>query len=143
MLLGRPQAAPAPLWAPSWYLHEEGSGGDLVLLVASLQERDEQVEDTAQLLAGVVHHGPGEEGSSALRLASPRGPATWGPGPTLKTLGKPQSPVFPHPQGFPPEQDLRAHWITLLYFTGGKTDRQSGKASCPRSQRKSVRKTRL
>lgn len=31
-----------------------------MLLVASLQERDEQVEDAAQLLAGVVHHGPGD-----------------------------------------------------------------------------------
>ena len=100
MLLGRPRVAHAPLWAPSRYLHEEGSGGDLVLLVASLQERDEQVEDTAQLLAGVVHHGPGEEGSSALRLASPRGPAAWGPGPTLKTLGKPPVPRVPASPGF-------------------------------------------
>lgn len=46
---------------PAWYLHVEGGGRDLVLFVASLQERDEQVEDTAQLLAGVVHHGPGGE----------------------------------------------------------------------------------
>lgn len=47
MLLGRPGVAPAPLWAPGRYLHEESGGGDLVLLVASLQERDEQVEDAA------------------------------------------------------------------------------------------------
>jgi hypothetical protein len=55
---------------PSQYLHEEGSGCDLVLLIASLQEWDEQVEDAAQLLAGVVHHGPGS-GEQPLRLCSP------------------------------------------------------------------------
>ena len=136
MLLRRPRVAPAPLWAPGRYLHEEGGGGDLMLLVASLQERDEQVEDAAQLLAGVVHHGPGGEGSSALRRSSPKGTCCMGACPALKTLSKPQSPVFPHPQGFPPEQDLRGHLITLLHFTGGKTDMQSGKVTCPRPQRK-------
>lgn len=142
MLLRRPRVAPAPLWAPSRYLHEEGGGGDLVLLVASLQERDEQVEDAAQLLAGVVHHGPGGEGSSALRHSSPKGTCCMGACPALKTLSKPQSPVFPHPQGFPPEQDLRGHLITLLHFTGGKTDMQSGKVTCPRPQKMS-KKDRL
>lgn len=73
MLLGRPGVAPAPLWAPGQYLHEKGGGGDLVLLVASLQEWDEQVEDAAQLLTGIVHHGPGDGKSSALRLSSPVG----------------------------------------------------------------------
>lgn len=73
MLRGRPRGTSAPRPVPSLYLHEEGRGGDLVLLVASLQERDEQIEDAAQLLAGVLHHGPGGWGNSALRLSSPRG----------------------------------------------------------------------
>lgn len=46
---------------PGMYLHKEGGGCDLVSLVTSLQERDEQVEDATQLLAGVVNHGPREE----------------------------------------------------------------------------------
>lgn len=59
------------------YLHEEGGGSDLVLLVASLQERDEQVEDAAELLAGVMHHGPGGEEGRAVLSGSPAPGACW------------------------------------------------------------------
>lgn len=59
MLRARLGGAPAPCLLLGGYLHEEGGGRDLVLLVATLQERNEQVEDAAELLAGVVHHGPG------------------------------------------------------------------------------------
>lgn len=60
-----------------------------MFLVASLQERDEQVEEAAQLLAGVVHHGPG----TGKRKQSPRlssRPAGGG----LETLDKAESPGF-------------------------------------------------
>lgn len=59
---------------PGQYLYKEGRGSNLVLLVASVQEWDDQVEDAAQLWAVVVHHGPGRgEGGGPLRLSSPRG----------------------------------------------------------------------
>lgn len=141
MLLGRPGVAPAPLWAAGRYLHEEGGGGDLVLLVASLQERDEQVEDAAQLLTGVVHHGPGDGRSSALRLSSPRRACCMGARPHTQALGKPQFPVCPHPRGFPPEQYLGGHLVTLLHFTGGKTDTE-WKSDLPKITEKISKKDR-
>lgn len=58
---GRPGRSLAQCPRPARYLHVEGGGSDLVLLVASLQQWDEQVEQAAELLAGVVHHGPGGE----------------------------------------------------------------------------------
>lgn len=63
-----PEAGEEPCLVPTAprYLHEEGGGSDLVLLVASLQERDEQVKDATELLAGVMHHGPGGEGGQAV-----------------------------------------------------------------------------
>lgn len=93
---GKARVAPALLWAPAWYLHEEGGGGDPVLLVASLQERDEQVEDAAQLLTGVVHHGPGGEGSSALRRSSPKGTCCMGVWPPHSKLWASPSPLCSH-----------------------------------------------
>ena len=75
---------------------------------------------------------------------APRGPAAWGSGPHTQNSG--QAPVPCVPTSLLPRVislDLRGHLITLLHFTGGKTDMQSGKVTCPRPQRKSVRKTGL
>lgn len=64
--IGKCRSPEDPEWlspgsqGPRRYLHKEGGGRDLVLLVTSFQELDEQVEDVTQLLAGVVHHGPRE-----------------------------------------------------------------------------------
>lgn len=101
MLRGRPGGTPAPRPVPSLYLHEEGSGGDLVLLVASLQEWDEQIEDAAQLLAGVLHHGPGGGGTVPLGSPAPGACAGWGPSPNTQNSGKTQVTCVPASPGFP------------------------------------------
>lgn len=83
---------------PSPYLYEEGGGSDLVLLVASLQERDQQVEKAAQLLAGVVHHGPGigerQQSPKALQYQED----LLDGGLAFETLDKAGSPGFLHSQ---------------------------------------------
>lgn len=111
-----------------------------MLLVASLQERDEQVEDAAQLLAGVVHHGPGGgEEEQSPQVSSPRGTCGGKLLVTLEILGKPGSPGFGHSQDFPPGWDLRGHLVSLLHLTDEETEAQKGKETCLRAQHKSIR----
>ena len=68
---------------------------------------------------------------------APGGPVAWGPGPILKPWASPSSlcaripgvfhlnsiseAIWSHWR-FPPEQHLGGHLVTLLHFTGGKTD---------------------
>lgn len=83
---------------PGMYLHKEGSGCDLVSLITSLQERDEQVEYATQLLAGVVNHGPREK--QTLRSQSHKA-GHWRSDGDTANPGQPVSPVAP-PPAFPP-----------------------------------------
>lgn len=72
-----------------------------MLLVASLQERDEQVENAAQLLAGVVHHGPGGgEGRANPQAGQESGHDTRNYGQAMVTWvpAFPRSPSWTRPQ---------------------------------------------